>query len=168
MSINHAAISGFLGRDGELRVTSAGNSILTFSVGVTERRRASDGNYEDYINWIDCKVFGRRADALATYLTKGTKVSVEGRLHYSSWTDKNDYRHSKIEIYVTEIEFLSRNNNSDGGKRRNTGAAETQQQRASASQPQQAAAEAAPKGEQQTFAQTAPAPEAYSDADIPF
>ena len=111
MSINKVMISGNTTRDAELRATSTGNSVLTFGVAVNDRRRNANGEWEDYANFVDCQLFGRRAEALAQYLTKGTKVAIEGRLHYSSWEDRNGGgRRSKIDVYVDELEFLSSRN----------------------------------------------------------
>lgn len=108
MSINKVMISGNLTRDCELRAMPNGNAIGTFGLAVNERRKNSQGEWEDYANFIDCTIFGRRAEAIAKYLTKGAKVALEGRLHYSSWEDRNGGgRRSKLDVTVDEIEFMS-------------------------------------------------------------
>ncbi len=108
MSINRVCISGNLTRDSELRGTQGGTIVLSFGVAVNERRKNSaTGAWEDYPNFVDCTMFGARAEKLAQYLTKGCKVAIEGRLRYSSWT-RDDERRSKLEVIVDEIEFLSR------------------------------------------------------------
>lgn len=109
MSMNKAFISGNLTRDAELSSTRGGLSILAFGVAVNDRRKNSAGEWEDYANFIDCKLFGRRAEALAQALTKGTKVCIEGKLHYSSWEDRNTgQRRSRVEVIVDEIEIPQR------------------------------------------------------------
>ena len=112
MSINKVLISGNLTRDAELRATSGGMSILSFGVAVNDRRKNSQtGEWEDYPNYIDCTLFGRRAEALAQYLTKGLKVAIEGKLHYSSWEDRNGGgKRSKLDVTVDEIELMSSRN----------------------------------------------------------
>lgn len=111
MSINKVLITGNLTRDAELRTTPAGTAILSFGVAVNDRRRNQNGEWEDYANFIDCTMFGRRAEALASYLTKGVKVAIEGRLHYSSWEDRNSgQRRSKVDVTVDELEFMSSRN----------------------------------------------------------
>ena len=109
MSINKVLISGNLTRNAELRATSSGMSILSFGVAVNDRRKNSQtGEWENYPNYIDCTIFGRRADALAQYLTKGLKVTIEGKLHYSSWEDRNGGgKRSKLDVTVDEIELMS-------------------------------------------------------------
>lgn len=112
MSINKVLISGNLTRDAELRATSGGMSILSFGVAVNDRRKNSQtGEWENCPNYIDCTIFGRRADALAQYLTKGLKVAIEGKLHYSSWEDRNGGgKRSKLDVTVDEIELMSSRN----------------------------------------------------------
>lgn len=110
MSINEVAISGNLTRDPNVRKTASGSSVMNFSVAVNDRRKnQQSGEWEDYPNYVDCVLMGRRADSLAQYLSKGTKVSVSGKLHYSSW-EKDGQKRSKLEVLVNEIEFMSRGN----------------------------------------------------------
>lgn len=107
MSINRVNISGNLTRDPEQRATHGGTSITTFGIAVNDRRRdPQSGEWKDYPNFIDCVVFGNRADALAKLLTKGMKVAVEGKLRWSQW-EKDGQKRSKIEVIVDEVEFLS-------------------------------------------------------------
>lgn len=116
MSINRVIISGNLTRDPELRSTAGGMSILGFGVAVNDRRRnAQTGEWEDYPNYIDCTMFGARAESLSRILTKGMKVSIEGKLRWSQW-EKDGQKRSKIEVIVDELEFMSsRNNNNNNG-----------------------------------------------------
>lgn len=109
MSINKVIISGNLTREAELRTTSGGTSVLSFGVAVNERRRNQSGEWEDVPQFVDCSMFGKRAEALEQYLTKGTKVCIEGRLHYSSW-EKDGQRRSKLDVTVDELEFMSSRN----------------------------------------------------------
>ena len=117
MSINRVNISGNLTRDPEIRATQAGTSILTFGVAVNDRRRnPQTGEWEDYPNYIDCVVFGNRAEPLSRFLSKGMKVAVEGKLRWSQW-ERDGQKRSKIEVIVDELEFMSsRNGNGNGNQ----------------------------------------------------
>lgn len=107
MSINRVLISGNITRDPELKATPGGTQILRFGVAVNDRRHNPQTNeWEDYPNFVDCVMFGSRAEALSRYLAKGTKVSVEGKLRYSSW-EKDGQRRSKLEVVVDELELMS-------------------------------------------------------------
>lgn len=113
MSINRVVVSGNLTRDPELRATPGGTQVLGFGVAVNDRRRNQQtGEWEDYPNFIDCTMFGNRAEALSRILRKGMKVAIEGRLRYSSWEDKNGGgRRSKVEIIPDEVVLMSQNPN---------------------------------------------------------
>lgn len=153
MSINKVMITGNLTRDPEMRASQSGTQILRFGVAVNERRRQQDGSYEERPNFVDCVMFGTRADALSRYLSKGTKVAIEGRLSYSSW-EKDGQRRSKLEVIVDDLEFMSSRNgggNNGGGY---------QQQGASYPAPQAAAPAPAP----QAAVPPAPAPAAPAPA----
>lgn len=113
MSINRAIVSGNLTRDPELRATPGGTQVLGFGVAVNDRRRNQQtGEWEDYPNFIDCTMFGNRAEALSRILRKGMKVAIEGKLRYSSWEDRNGGgRRSKVEIIPDEVVLMSQNPN---------------------------------------------------------
>lgn len=107
MSINTVTISGNLTRDAELRAPQADLRVLAFSVAVNDYRRGRDGEeWEEYPNYVDCSLFGSRAPALCSFLRKGTKVCVKGRLRWRSW-EKDGARRSKLEVVAEELEFLS-------------------------------------------------------------
>lgn len=109
MSINRVNITGNLTRDPELRATAGGTQILAFGVAVNDRRRNQQtGEWEDVPNFVDCIVFGSRAEAVSRFISKGSKVAIEGKLRYSSWETKEGQRRSKLEVIVDEIDFLSR------------------------------------------------------------
>lgn len=110
MSINKVIISGNLTRDAELRQTNTGMSVLKFSVAVNDRIKKND-YWEDYPNYIDCTLWGSRADTLSQYLVKGLKVAIDGKLRYSSWETQNGDKRSKIEVICDNIEFMSRKEN---------------------------------------------------------
>ncbi len=111
VSINRVNISGNLTRDPELRSTGGGTQVLSFGVAVNDRRRNQQtGEWEDVPNFVDCVVFGARAEPLSRYLSKGSKVAIEGKLRYSSWENKEGQRRSKLEVVVDEVEFLSPRN----------------------------------------------------------
>ena len=107
MSINRVAISGNLTREPELRSTSSGMQVLSFGMAVNDRAKDANGEWVDRPNFIDCTMFGARAEAVSRYISKGSKVAVEGKLRWSQW-EKDGQKRSKIEVIVDEIEFMSR------------------------------------------------------------
>ena len=108
MAINRVSLSGNLTRDPELRAAQGGTAILRLGIAVNDRRKNQQtGEWEDYPNFVDCVMFGTRAEKLGAYLCKGTKVAVEGKLRYSSWETDEGQKRSKLEVVVDEIEFMS-------------------------------------------------------------
>ena len=108
MSINHVTLSGNLTRDPELRSTQSGMNILNFGMAVNDRRRnGATGEWEDYANFVECVLFGSRAEFLSRTLHKGSKVAVVGKLRYSSWENEQGQRRSKLEVVVEDLDFMS-------------------------------------------------------------
>ncbi len=181
MSINRVNITGNLTRDPELRSTAGGMAVLGFGVAVNDRRKNQQtGQWEDYPNFVDCTMFGNRAEALSRILRKGMKVAIEGKLRYSSWEDKNGGgRRSKIEIIPDEVELLSQNANAQQPQQYAPQVYAPQQAPQQAYQPQPAPQQvpqqwnaqqayqnppAAPQPRQQA---PAPAPQAYAPQQAP-
>lgn len=115
MSINRVILSGNLTRDAELRTTQSGMAILAVGIAVNDRRKNTQtGEWEDYPNFFDCTMFGARAQNIAQYLKKGTRVMLDGKLRYSSW-ERDGQKRSKVEVIIDDIDFSgSRNNDSQG------------------------------------------------------
>ena len=105
MSINRVTISGNLGNDPELRSTASGMQVLSFSVAVNDRVKGANGEYEDRANWISCTMFGNRAESVSKYLSKGSKVAIEGKLRWRQW-ERDGQKRSKIEVVVDDIELM--------------------------------------------------------------
>lgn len=174
MSINRVIITGNLTRDAELRAAQSGTSILHIGVAVNDRwRNPQTDQWEDRPNYIDCVMFGNRAQSISRFLTKGTKVAVEGRLRWSQWVDRDTQKNrSKIEVVVDDIEFMGQRG--DGPQAAPQGAY-PQPQAYPAPQPQQPAyappqaAWPAPAAPAQPPAQpTLQPPAAPQTDDIPF
>jgi len=117
MSINRVVITGNLTRDPEPRETAGGMMILKMGVAVNDRRKnPQSGEWEDVPNFFDVVMFGKRAESLSRFLTKGSKVAVEGKLRWSQWDDKDSgAKRSKVEIVADDIEFMSSRGEGGGG-----------------------------------------------------
>ena len=109
MSINKVTITGNLTRDPELRTANSGNSILNLGVAVNDRRKNQQtGEWEDCPNFIDCTMFGKRAESVSRYLSKGSKVAIAGRLHWHQWDAQDGTKRSKVDVIVDDLEFMSK------------------------------------------------------------
>lgn len=94
---------GFLGADAEYRASQGGLSILRFRLACSESYKATDGSRKERTEWVSCVMFGKRAEALAKYLTKGTRVFVEGALRTSSYNDRDGNKRYRTEVVANNI-----------------------------------------------------------------
>ena len=106
-AVNKAIILGNLGRDPEVRYTSDGNAVTTFSVATTETRKDRDGNSQEHTEWHRIVVFGRLAEVCGEYLAKGRSVYVEGSIRTRSWDDREGNKRYTTEIVGRTVQFLS-------------------------------------------------------------
>lgn len=104
MGINKVTVTGNLTRDPELRNTASGLPVLSFGIAVNDREKAN-GQWLDRPNFIDCTMFGTRAEKLWSLLDKGAKVAISGKLRWSQW-ERNGQKRSKIEIIVEELDLM--------------------------------------------------------------
>lgn len=102
MSINVVVISGNATRDAELRQVG-GSSVLEFGVCVNDRRKNEAGEWVDVPNFVDCTMWGKRAEALAPMITKGKALTVSGRLHWRQWQGKDGSTRSKLDVVANEV-----------------------------------------------------------------
>ena len=94
--MNNITIAGQLGRDAEVRQMPNGDPVANFSVADSQGR-------EKPTIWWNCQLFGKRAESLAQYLTKGTSVTVSGNVTQRSYTDKNGVEKVSTEIRVADV-----------------------------------------------------------------
>ena len=107
--MNTVCITGNLGKDPELRHTAGGTAVLQMNVAVSERRKVNN-EWTDYTHWVPCIVFGTRAESLAKFLHKGSKVGISGKLNYSAWKNDKGETRSKLEVVANDVELLTPKN----------------------------------------------------------
>lgn len=100
-NLNCVVVDGNLTRDIEM---NPAGTIGKISIAVNESQKDQSGNYSDYANFIECKLFGKTASNLAKYLQKGKRVIVRGKLHQDRW-EKDGQKNSRVVVNVDEIVF---------------------------------------------------------------
>ena len=100
-SFNKITIVGYLGRDAEPRFTPGGMAVASFSVATTEKRK--DG---EKTTWFRVSLFGKQAENIAQYLTKGKLVFVEGSLRQEEYTTKDGATRTALEVNATSLQLL--------------------------------------------------------------
>lgn len=105
--MNQVALIGNVCRDGELKATQQGMSVLRFTIAVNEKRK--EGNeYKDHPVFVPCVVFGKRAEGLARYVTKGAKFGVTGKLDISSY-EKDGVKKTSVSVICDSVDFAGAN-----------------------------------------------------------
>ena len=94
--MNNITIAGGLGRDAELKYLNNGDPICNFSVADSQGR-------DKGTIWWNCTLFGKRAEALSQYLTKGQSVTVVGTVTEREWQDKEGAKRKSMDVRVSEI-----------------------------------------------------------------
>lgn len=102
--INVVALSGNVGKDPELKATRTGTQVLRFSVCHNESVRVGE-EWQERPNWLDCTVFGNRAEALSRIVRKGMPVTVQGRLRQSAWEAEDGTKRIRVEIVVDQVQL---------------------------------------------------------------
>src|SRR5262249_7546605 len=94
-----ATLVGNLGQDPEMRYSAEGRPVLTFRVASNYRTRSPEGEWQDRTEWVRVRVVGQRAESLAQYLRKGSRVYVDGRLEARPWLNNQQQPQSGLEIF---------------------------------------------------------------------
>jgi single-strand DNA-binding protein len=114
-SLNKVMIIGYLGRDPEMRYTSSGKPVTTFSVATNRSWSSASGERHEETEWFTVVAWGNLAEICKQHLSKGSQVYIEGRLQTRRWEDTEGKKHAAVEVVAGEMIQL-------GEKRENAGA----------------------------------------------
>ena len=107
-SVNKVFILGALGRDPETRFTSTNLQITSFSVATSTFRKGEDGERKEETEWHRITTIGRTAEVAQTYLSKGSKVFIEGHLRTRKWENKEGKTQYSTEIVADNLQLLDK------------------------------------------------------------
>lgn len=114
MYLNKAMIYGNLTRDPEMKALPSGMQVCTFSVATNRSYNDRDGKRQEAVEYHNVSSFGKQAEVIAKYLTKGSGIYVEGRLQTNSW-EKDGVKQYRTEIVVDKFEFGPKSGGATGG-----------------------------------------------------
>ena len=106
-SVNKVILVGNLGRDAELRYTPGGAAVATLNMATTEVWNDKAGQKQEKTEWHRVVLWGKSAESLAEYLTKGKQIYIEGRLQTRQWDDKDGNKRYTTEIRSDRVVLLS-------------------------------------------------------------
>jgi len=105
---------GNLTREPELRVTPRGTSVCAFGMAVNRVFSNESGEKQEETTFVDCEAWGRQAEIISKYVSKGNPLFVEGRLRLDSWESKAGEKRSKLKVVVENMQLMG-SRSSDGG-----------------------------------------------------
>jgi single-strand DNA-binding protein len=115
-SFNKVILMGNLTRDPELRVTPKGTAVCQIGLAVNSTYKDKEGNQKEEVTFIDVDVFGRQAEVIAKYMSKGRPILIEGRLKLDSWESKEGEKRSKLKVVLENFQFVGSRGDSSGGE----------------------------------------------------
>jgi single-strand DNA-binding protein len=105
--MNRVILFGNLCADPELKMSGGGMAVLKLRMATNDRRKNGD-QWEEVAEYHNVTVFGKRAEGLGSFLTKGTSVLVEGKLRTSSYEDRDGNKRYKTEVIADEVKVTSK------------------------------------------------------------
>ncbi len=159
-SYNKVILAGNLTRDPELRTLPSGMTVAKFGLAVNRKFTGKDGELREEVLFVDIDSFGKPAETISKYCTKGSGILVEGRLKLDQWDDKNSgEKRSRLGVVLESFTFLGgRGDNAAGG---------SGNEYDQSAPPRRSAPAAAPRPAQQQRP-AAPQSDAGMDEDVPF
>lgn len=122
-NLNKVMLIGNLTRDPELRVTPRGTAICTFSLAVNRKWRDEAGAEKEDVTFVDCEAWGKAAEVLDKWMSKGRPLFVEGRLRLDQWEDKNTReKRSRMKVVCENFQFLGSGQRAEAGAANGSGA----------------------------------------------
>lgn len=160
-SLNRVILIGNLTRDPELRVTPKGTAICQFGVAVNRQFKDESGATRDETTFVDIEAWGKQAEIIGKYLTKGRPIALEGRLKLDQWEDKQSgQKRSKLKVVLENFQFLGEGRREGGAPGSAGGASDDVDQAPSYERTSPPPRRSAPPA--------APAPSENLDEDVPF
>ena len=115
-NFNKILLMGNLTRDPQLSYTPSQTAVVDFGLATNRRWTGQDGSQREETCFVDCRAFGRLAENMNKYLTKGRLVFVEGRLTFDTWTAQDGTKRSRHRVTVENFQFLPRTGATDSNQ----------------------------------------------------
>ncbi len=114
-SYNKVILIGNLTRDPQLSYLPNQTPVCEFGIAVNRRWRDRDGQQREDVCFIDCNAFGKQAETLNQYMSKGRQLLVEGQLQFDQWESPEGQKRSKHRVRVMSFQFMDSGQGRQGG-----------------------------------------------------
>jgi single-strand DNA-binding protein len=112
---NKVLLMGNLTRDVELKYTPSNQAVANIGIAVNRRYKTKEGESREETTFVDCEAWGRTAEVMNQYLSKGRPVFIEGRLKLDQWQDKDGSNRSKLRVVIDTFQFIDSKGGGGGG-----------------------------------------------------
>jgi len=113
-NFNKVLLMGNLTRDPELRSTPSGTAVCQFGLAVNRIYNNSNGERQEETTFVDIEAWGRQAETISKYVTKGNPLFVEGRLKLDSWENKEGEKRNKMKVVLENMQLISQRGEGGG------------------------------------------------------
>ena len=114
-SLNKVMLIGNLTRDPDLKYTPGNQAVCEIGLAVNRKYRTKEGEDREETTFVDCEAWGKQAEVLKQYMTKGKPLFIEGRLKLDTWEDKDGGKRSKMRVVIENFQFLGAAGGGGGG-----------------------------------------------------
>jgi single-strand DNA-binding protein len=114
-NLNKVMLIGNLTRDPDLKYTPGNQAVCEIGLAVNRKYRTKEGEDREETTFVDCEAWGKQAEVLKQYMTKGKPLFVEGRLKLDTWEDKDGGKRSKMRVVIENFQFLGAAGGGGGG-----------------------------------------------------
>ncbi|HOM76105.1 MAG TPA: single-stranded DNA-binding protein [Anaerohalosphaeraceae bacterium] len=112
-NLNKVLLMGNMTRNPQLSYLPSNTPVVEFGLAINRRYKKQDGTMADEPCYVDCRLFGKRAEVVNKYFKKGDPIFVEGRLQYDAW-EKDGKKQSKLRVFVENFEFIGKGGQAAG------------------------------------------------------
>jgi len=105
-NFNKVILIGNLTRDPELRYTPSGTAIASFGIATNRTWSGQDGEKKVEVCYVDINMFGRRAEVINEYFSKGNPIFIEGRLQFQQWETKDGQKRNALRVVAEDFQFI--------------------------------------------------------------
>ena len=117
-NLNKVMLIGNLTRDPDLKYTPGNQAVCEIGLAVNRKYRTKEGEEREETTFVDCEAWGKQAEVLKQYMSKGRPLFVEGRLKLDTWEDKDGGKRSKMRVVIENFQFLGTGGGGGGGGER--------------------------------------------------
>ena len=113
-NFNKVLLMGNLTREPELRATPSGTAVCQFGLAVSRSYNNPNGERQEETTFVDVEAWGRQAETISKYVTKGNPLFIEGRLKLDTWENKEGEKRSKMKVVLENMQLISQRGEGGG------------------------------------------------------